>query len=303
MKLARFAFKLIRLAMKKGDKKRMKNYVYPTGENVIPDMKYLENGAESQSFDLIKSEHPSKRLLIHFHGGAYVGGSRKNIYPYAEVFLKQGYDVCLPDYRLVNEKTKINVLDQVNDCLSFLSFFLNRLEEYGLADRQIVLGGDSAGGQFALLIQQILDDPEFAKQWGYDFSGFKSKCAVLSCPVYDFESFISSKILTKGAKRFIFGEGCLEPNFGYKISPKAHIDSLKSPVFISTCKNDFLNSPDFKQSDLLSKDLTQRNITFGIINIDSSDEKITHVHNVNNPEYEESERVNEAALSFLDECF
>lgn len=303
MKIPRFACKLIRSAMAKGDKKRMKKYVFPQGEGSFPDVPYTENALLDQHLDIIKAKNPNGRLLIHVHGGAYVGGNRKYVYRYADVFLKQGYDVCLLGYRLVNEKTKVNSIDQINDCLKALSFLKDHLGDYGLENDQIALSGDSAGGHYALLLQEILDDPELARQWGYDFSGFSSKCVILSCPVYDPKHIINSKMCTKAATRFVFGFNCFDEGFAEKISPRVHFGSLKAPVFVSTCKNDFLNGKGFYQTKSLVEDLEKSHHLYGLIDIDSDDDKVGHVHNVNFPDLDESKKVNEAASSFMDECF
>ena len=77
-------------------------------------------------------------------------------------------------------------------------------------------------------------------------------------------------------------------------SVKGNIDNLKMPVFLSTCKKDFIR----EESLDLKAYLESRNHPFTFIDIE--DESVGHVHNVVSPDVEPSKKVNNAMISFFE---
>jgi hypothetical protein len=79
------------------------------------------------------------------------------------------------------------------------------------------------------------------------------------------------------------------------MSPKTFIKSYTGPLFLSTCTHDFLRGEVMK----LKADREALNLPMTFIDIASEDKKIGHVHNVVDPDFEESKKVNRAMVEFL----
>lgn len=85
-------------------------------------------------------------VLLYFHGGGYVFGSTDTHRAMmAQLSKRTGLPVCMVDYRLAPEHP-------------FPAAVIDAVAAYtGLADRPVILGGDSAGGGLALaLLAEIL---------------------------------------------------------------------------------------------------------------------------------------------------
>ncbi len=93
---------------------------------------------------------PPGRLVLYFHGGAYVAGSPAT-HQGLLGWLSEGTgcEVCAPRYRLAPEAPFPAAFEDA--CAAW-----TRLEALGYAPGDIVLGGDSAGGGLALALMAWL---------------------------------------------------------------------------------------------------------------------------------------------------
>ena len=204
--------------------------------------------------------------------------------------LEKGFDFFTPDYAPNNGKR--DTFDLISDLVKCINHFFDHLEEYDLQGDSFFLMGDSAGGHFALLLAELFESKELQKQLGLILPDIKIKGVLINCPVYDFEHIADS--LSKGAAKMMFGEGYTLEKMKM-LSPKEYIDLLKIPVFLSTCKNDFLR----KESLMLKDDLTERGNPPTFIDIYSNKTNVAHVHNLVYPELHESKYVNKAMADFM----
>tara|TARA_Y100000768_G_C23916975_1_gene652860 strand:- start:78 stop:1046 length:969 start_codon:yes stop_codon:yes gene_type:complete len=87
-----------------------------------------------------------EKILLYFHGGAYIAGSPAAYYPMMSHLAKAtGFTIYVPDYRLAPEH---HFPSQLNDGLNTYNALI---EELGYSANQIAFGGDSAGGNLALV--------------------------------------------------------------------------------------------------------------------------------------------------------
>ncbi len=93
---------------------------------------------------------PADKAILHIHGGGWVGGAPKN---YWSMIWRQaraaGITAYLPDYRLAPEHKFPAGLDDVE-------IFYDGLVASGISPKNIVVGGDSAGGNLALALMHRL---------------------------------------------------------------------------------------------------------------------------------------------------
>ena len=83
--------------------------------------------------------------LLYLHGGAHVACSSITHRPVTSAFAKRGWRVLAPDYRLAPEH---RFPAQIDDCIAVYRALLAD----GLDARQLVVAGDSSGGNLALAL-------------------------------------------------------------------------------------------------------------------------------------------------------
>ena len=298
MRLGKFIINILYRNSYKSTLKRRPHYP-PHGEfKELINIPYIEGDDNPlHSFDVYQAnENRNNICFIDIHGGSYIFGEHKDNYPFCYYFVKRGFDAVNVDY-IVNDGKTRSVYDTIDDIVKCLNYVFSHLKELGLENDKFVLTGDSAGGHFALLMAELLSDEEYAAKLGYKFPKIPLLAVAVNCPVYDFAHIKDGWLANSGAKR-MFGPRHKEENYFLNLCPKAHIDSLRCPIFTSTCTKDFLRS----HSLLLQEDMKTRSNKFGICDIASKRKGIGHVHNVLHPEYEESIIVNDAMIDFVLDC-
>ena len=260
------------------------------------DIPYLEDGEELHKFDVYyadKTKDNYKNVaVVDFHGGAFLFGWRKNAYLLALEFLKRGYDFVAGDYIPVKEERGVN--DLICDCAACLAYIATHKQELGLEGKRFVLTGDSAGGLLVLDLQYAVDDKEYEKALGIDLKGFCSEAVLVNCPVFDYEYNFEGRHMTKGAKRMMLGPRFSDYEYLNLYSPKTQFHRLSAPIFVSTCKKDFIRIHPVRLIEALKK---RDDLFYKVVDIQEDD--VYHVHNVNVPDQPASITVNEAMARFI----
>ena len=299
MKLGPFGMKMILRLLWKEEKKRRAFWLDPNLYRHQLDVDVLGDGVFDHKVDIYyANEGPNKKnkVLLDIHGGAYLFSNRKNNYGFASVFLEKGYDVVLLDYQ-PNGKGR-GCLDQLRSVAAELKYLWDHAAELKLNQDQFYLMGDSAGGHFSLVLAEALGDDEYARTLGIDVSGIRVHGVAVCCPLYDFERGVQTEALNRAGKRLMFGPDYDKPEFARLLSPKAHLPLLNIPLFLSSCRNDFI-----KQESLdLNEDATKAGKDITYVFIDVEDQRVQHVHNVTHFRDPESVQVNDAMDSFFSRC-
>ena len=298
MKVGKFFVEIFKKRMISLDKNRLKKFNIDRHYRSLLDVPYLNDEEDHHRFDVFYADEDVRRkiVIIDIHGGTYIFGSRKNAVHYQEIFLNQGFDFIALDY-LPNDGHH-NIENIISDCVEALNYIAKNLKELGLEDCKFVLTGDSAGGHISLLLAELLNNEGLSKKLGLKIEGLNFDAVLVNCPVYMYEIFADDNaILNKNGIKRIFGPKYLGED-GYKelYSPHTHIEDIKIPVFISTCKRDFLRH----HSLALNEDLDKlNNVKHYFIDIDSDDKLVDHVHNVVEPDLEVSIEVNQKMIDFI----
>ena len=298
MIIGKLLLQLIGRSMQNGEDKNLRGVIFDRTENTIFDIPYSKTDDERLKFDLLKASGDKRKdaLIINIHGGAYYHGHRINNYQVADYFRAAGYDVAVADYRLTSVKEGRSVETEVRDLLECVYYLQDHLGDYGLENDKIIIMGDSAGGHFALLLSEILQDGELQNKWGVGVFSKKISATVVSCPVYDFAISVYWSGLSKSGRDYMYGKGWEDEEWTKKLDSRLYIKSLKAPVFISSCENDFLKEHSF----LLNSDLKTIGLEHEFCFIGNKDKKVSHVHNIINLSLPDSKAVNEAAIRFLE---
>lgn len=121
--------------------------------------------------DVVPSEEAP--TYIFFHGGGYVwgdkqegdpnGGSNKGLQWYFQQFVKKGYNVVAPNYALAPDYKFPTPVRQMSQMIEFLQ---DNASEYNIDMHNVILGGNSGGGQLAGILACIQTDQGYADAIG-----------------------------------------------------------------------------------------------------------------------------------------
>ena len=252
---------------------------------------YADNATSEQVLDIYYAAPDVRKdaVLIDIHGGFYVAGKRENNRGFASVFLREGYDVVLVEYRVNNGITDIS--DELADCAAALDYLTIHSKELKLNREQMFLTGDSAGGHLALYMAEASEDASLPIRP----KSFKTKGVMLNCPAYDFASFAEGSGFSKSALAWFIGPRYQDRQYLETMSPRTFIGSYSGPLLVSTCTHDFIRS----QALLIKSDCESMGRKLDFINIESQDRRVGHVHNVTRLDLPESKEVNTRMIEFM----
>ena len=295
MKISRGLLKILLDFLDSDSRRKRRKIPFESQKENRYDIQYLNDEKELHKFDIYyTTKEKINKTILDIHGGAYVKGSRKNQFYYVQQFKEEGFDVLVNDYDLVNEKTQKTVEDEIRDCVSYLNYVDSNYKELNISP-EIFLMGDSAGGHFALLLAEMFNNSTLALRFNLTIKNLKLKGVLLNCPVYDFDKASKAESLSKNARKYLFGRLNIIDNWAKMLSPKEYIKDIKVPIFLSSCKNDFL----LNESICLNEDLTKFNYEHEYLYIDSDNKKVGHVHNVVSLDLKESKDINHKMIEFM----
>lgn len=296
MQVGSFLLNLLKVHSNNMTRKRRKRYPPHGVFTEYINIPYMNDGNPQHTFDIyLAKENRKNCCIIDIHGGTYIFGQHQDNYPFGYPFLENGFDFVTIDYQPNNGK--MDMKDLTDDIARNINYLVEHLKDYGLDNDQFVITGDSAGGHFALMFAEALCDKEYAKQLGYDFSRLEIKACLVNGPMYDYKGVRVNPVKDSGLKR-MFGPNWADEEARALVCPKTHIGSLSCPLFVSTCKNDFLRV----QSLMLQEDMKSKDNIFKFIDLDVDDKNVGHVHNVIEPSLKESVYVNNEMMAFINEC-
>jgi acetyl esterase/lipase len=156
-------------------------------ENILYGNDPLDHLLDIAYPNITKDRYP---VIIHVHGGGWVYGNKDTIYKaYGMALAQKGFAVLTINYRLAPTH---NFPSQLYDLDEVLKFIEKNEERYSLDTGNVFMIGDSAG---AHLISTYLTIKNPKKPTSFDFkSSVVVKAVALSCGVYDFDTFNTSKI-------------------------------------------------------------------------------------------------------------
>ena len=194
---------------------------------------------ESNTADIY---YPSKKVgpypvILWIHGGAYVGGDKKDLSIYATSLAAEGYAVVCMNYQLAPGAKYPTPVIQTGEAYEWLC---DIAEEYSLDMERFVLAGDSAGAHIAAQFAAIQSNEVYAAEMGIEPVVIPEtlKAAVLYCGPFDsvkisaVDNRILSFLLSRAAWAY-FGERSWEEPFAHQASIAEHITADFPPAFIS----------------------------------------------------------------------
>ena len=297
MKFGKTSLFFFRKFMMDLDKRRMASFTIDDHFRKKVDIPYIDDGSNLHKLDVYYADDYMKRgvCVIDIHGGSFIFGSRKNTEYFKDVFLNNGFDFVAIDY--IHNDGHQGIENQIQDCAHAINYIGDHKKELGLENDVFFVTGDSAGGLLSLFITLLQDDKSLRKETGILLNDkIHLEGALLNCPVYSLIKLSEREMLTENGKERMFGVNFKYENYRRLYSPSSHIDKLKTPLFVSTCRNDFLR----EQSLSIKEDVERLHFPyFQFLDIFVLDKNVAHVHNVNLPDLDESKQVNNAMIEFI----
>lgn len=294
MKINRFHFAIAKAWLEHGGKKGLKRRPRFLDNTKFLDVACDDSGIDSHCYDVILSSAPTRLgiTILDIHGGAYVYSTRRHNHTFLNFFLEKGFDVVSLDYPLNDGKR--DCLDQLNVLWKQISHFAEHIKEYGVGEK-IYIMGDSAGGHFALALAEALCDEGVRQQFNWPKIPLALAGVLVNCPVYDFKGIGQQTAMTDYVADHLVGPRRKDESYLDLVSPKTHIASLRIPLFLSSCKQDFLSA----QSFMLREEVLGLGHELEYVFLDTDAKGVSHVHNVVNLSLPESIEINEKMAAFM----
>src|SRR5690606_19839264 len=123
----------------------MKKHVPDTALTETLDISYGDDGVDT-TMDVFSPASADGPLptVVWIHGGAWISGSKEDVVPYMRILAADGYTTIAVNYTLGPEGYYPKAVHQINQALGYID---DHAEELNVDTTQIVLAGDSAGGQ------------------------------------------------------------------------------------------------------------------------------------------------------------
>jgi len=149
------------------------------------DVAYADDGADT-TMDVFRPASATGALptVVWIHGGAWISGSKENVDPYMRILAAEGYTTIAVNYTIGPEGVYPLAVHQVNEALAYIDA---NAAELGVDPTQIVLAGDSAGGQLASQMATLVTSPDYAEILDITpaIDADQLVATVLNCGVYD----------------------------------------------------------------------------------------------------------------------
>ncbi len=149
------------------------------------DVAYADDGSDT-TMDVFRPASATGPLptVVWIHGGAWISGSKENVDPYMRILAAEGYTTIAVNYTIGPEGVYPLAVNQLNEALGYIDA---NAEELGVDPTQIVLAGDSAGGQLASQMAALVTSTDYANILDIEpaIDADQLVATVLNCGVYD----------------------------------------------------------------------------------------------------------------------
>jgi acetyl esterase/lipase len=198
------------------------------------DISYIPNGDGAQKLDLYLPEKAADKplpLVVHIHGGGWVGGSK---YPCAVApMVLRGYAVASVEYRF---SQKAIFPAQIQDCQAAIRWLRAHAKEYNLDAEHVGVVGGSAGGHLSSLVGTSGGKNAFPKIGGNEEQSERVQAV---CDIFgpsDFSTVVQQAADDKNAKNIFQFNTPADPYsslIGTKLDDKAKADAVSPVHYVS----------------------------------------------------------------------
>jgi len=153
---------LLRRLFDKPDSKPLKD----TQKDKVQEIENIPYGEDEQEvLDLyVPTKNGEYPIILWIHGGAFVGGDKKDVARFARELAKQGYAVASMNYTLAPEGQYPTPILQTNKAYEFLTKG-EYVEKEKIDTNQIFLAGDSAGAFIVAQCAVLQSNEEYKREF------------------------------------------------------------------------------------------------------------------------------------------
>lgn len=248
------------------------NSLLPEGAKAYRDLEYVSKGHERQKLDLYVPASSTKLpLLIHVHGGAWMGG-QKGLNPSLAGYLSKGFAVADINYRLSQHAVWPA---QIEDCKAAVRWLRANASKYNLDPLRFAAMGESAGGHLVAMLGTTSGVKKF------DVGENLDKSSAVQAVVDHFGPTDLAQIIPHRKKDSPFNDPINSPEArliggpldqkkeqAKSANPITYISKHTPPFFIAHGTND--NMVPCHQSEILNEALKKAGITVTFLKIEGA---------------------------------
>ena len=206
--------------------------------SVMRDLKYPSKYKDnSADIYILKDAKEPLSVVLWVHGGAFVGGDKRDAEIYATALASEGYAVVCINYRRAPEAKYPAPVIQTGEAYLWIKTLA---DSYPMDAERLVLAGDSAGAHIAAQFAAIQSNGEYAKEMAIEpiVPLEFIKATLLFCGPFDtakilaIDSSIMNFLMGKAAWAY-FGEKAWEGKFASQATVTDYITADFPPSFIS----------------------------------------------------------------------
>lgn len=204
------------------------------------DLDYVGDGIREHRLDVIVPHGATGPLpvYVYFHGGGWTSGDKASLTRYCASQAAQGMVVVNVNYRMA---PRHRMADMMTDANAAMRFIAENVAEFGGDPDNVVLGGDSAGGQLSALLAAANTTPELAEHYRISPALPHVRGVIQHCSAVDFSViFERGFILSMGFVRMLIParfDGSLKQASRY-LSPIEWVHPDYPPVLVTTSRPD-----------------------------------------------------------------
>jgi len=230
---------IVRFAFRNGPAVAPENYEeIAAAVTSIKDLSYPSEYKDNIADVFIPQNQKGKTpVVLWVHGGAFVGGSKKDVEIYATMLASEGIAVININYQRAPEAKYPVPIMQTEEAYRWL---VDISDKYNMDLSRIILAGDSAGAHIVSQFATVQTSEEYAEKMGMEqvMPVDTLKAVVLFCGPFDVESInktdnsILDFLLGRTAWAY-FGIKNWADDFSEQVAVLNHITADFPPTFIS----------------------------------------------------------------------
>ncbi|MBR6968051.1 MAG: alpha/beta hydrolase [Ruminococcus sp.] len=208
-------------------------------------------------------------VIVSFHGGGFVYGTKETYQFYCMELARQGFAVINYNYRLAPKYRHPAALEDTNSVFSWL---MKNSEKYGFDTDNIFAVGDSAGAQGIALYACILTSGEYAERYSFTPpEGLSVKGLALNCGIYDAGTMYGGPKKPDFIPKNDSGEALSD------LTVIKHITKDFPPCYVMTSNADMLR----EESPKLVKKLEEKGVLYRYRVCGDDENQLGHVFHCN----------------------
>ena len=234
---------------RKSDAARDEKLIFPADVEQVKDIDYA---GTKDRYNLLDVYYPKNTegllpVIVSFHGGGYVYGTKDVYYHYGGCMAGLGFVFVNFNYHLAPRHKFPTQLAEANTVMEWV---LRHGGEYHMDTRNIFMVGDSAGAQMCSQYAAIVSNPDYAALFPFRVpEGLKLNAVGLNCGIYDMHRIVEADKNMRSLRRDMFGKNY--EKHGEMLNVTGHITSAYPPSFVMTSYYDFLKENALPMYELI----------------------------------------------------